>query len=100
MKRSKNAIVEMKAYRSDSYASFVKRAADKLNLRIEKNKILSLFKLNGARVLDEDIVVKCRQKPWTLGNYLLLMKKSPATTKMGIGYLACSDTSSSSKMVG
>lgn len=99
MKRSKNPIVEIKAYRSDSYATFVKRAAGKLNLRGEKRKFLSLFKLNGARVLDEDIVVKGRHKPWTLGNYLLLMKKSPTAAKMGVGYLACSDSDSNSEKV-
>ena len=95
--RAKAPFVEMEAYRSDSYSTFVKRAAHKCHLTGKKNKFLSLFKLNGARVLDEDVTIKGKAKPWTLGNYLLLMKKSPNNVKMGIGYIDCeiSDTSSS-----
>ena len=93
--RVKAPYVEMEAYRSDSYITFVKRAAHKCHLTEKKNKLLSLFKLNGARVLDEEVTVKGKPKPWTLGNYLLLMKKSPNNIKMGIGYVDCDFNSSS-----
>ena len=54
----------------------------------EKGKVLSLFKMNGARLLDENVTVKGNQKPWTLGNYLLLMRKSPSNVKLGVGYFS------------
>ena len=63
--RSKNTFVEMEAYRCDSYSTFVKRAVKKLHLTGKQNKFFSLFKLNGARVLDEPLTVKNVSKPWT-----------------------------------
>ena len=100
--RSRNPFVEVEGYRSDSYTTFTKRAAHKLSLRGEKGKYVSLFRLNGARVLDEEVTVKGKGKPWTLGNYLLLMKKSPNHVKMGIGYVSMNNDfsdSSSDKVV-
>ncbi len=94
--RAKSPFVEMEAYRSDSYSTFVKRAVSKCHIRGKKNHILSLFKTNGARVLDEQVTIKGKSKPWTLGNYLLLMKKSPNSVKMGVGYLEMSTDSTSS----
>lgn len=93
--RSKNPFVEIGAYRSDNYSTFVKRAAKKLQLQGKPQKILSLFKLNVARVLDEEVTIKDKTKPWTLGNYLLVMRKSPNVVKLGIGYVTYSDSSSS-----
>lgn len=75
--RSNDPFVEMEAYRTDTYSTFVRRAAQKCRLREKENNIISLFKLNGARVLDEPVTLKGKAKRWTLGNYLLLMKKSP-----------------------
>ena len=86
--RSRNPFVEVEGYRRDSYSTFIKRAAHKLSLHGQKGKYVSLFRLNGARVLDEEVTVKGKTKPWTLGNYLLLMKKSPNHVKMGIGYVS------------
>ena len=94
--RSKKPFVEMEAQRSDSCTKFAKRATQKCHLRYKEKAVLSLFKVNGARVLNENITVKGNSKPWTLGNYLLLMKKSPSSVKMGIGYVQCDDSSSSS----
>ena len=37
-----------------------------------------------------------KKKPWTIGNYLLMMKKSPSSVKIGVGYIELSDLSSSS----
>lgn len=100
--RSRNPFVEVEGYRSDSYTTFTKRAAHKLSLRGEKGKYVSLFRLNGARVLDEEVTVKGKSKHWTLGNYLLLIKKSPNRVKMGIGYVSMNNDfsdSSSDKVV-
>ena len=95
--------VEIEAYKSDTYSKFVKRAALKCRLESNrKDKELSLFKINGARVLDCDVSVKSKPRPWTLGNYLGLLKKSPTAVKLGVGYLAKDSKSSCSSddMVG
>lgn len=97
--RAKQPFVEIEANKSDSYTVFARKAAIKCRLGSEeKGKVLSLFKLNGARVLNESVTVKGKQKPWTLGNYLLLMKKSPSNVKLGVGYFTppSSDITSSS----
>ena len=52
---------------------------------------LSLFKLNGARILDEEITVGGKTKPWTMDNYILLMKKSPNNIKLGVGCITPDD---------
>ena len=57
-------------------------------------------------MLDESVTVKGKLKPWTLGNYLLLMKKSPSNVKLGVGYFTppledvASSSSSSSDRFG
>ena len=81
--RSKSQI---EACKGDKYVTFAKRASIKCRLNHQEGKELALFKLNGARILDEDVTIKGRLKPWTLGNYLLLMKKSPSSVKLGVGY--------------
>lgn len=74
----------------------MKRAAKKCGLNDIMNKELSLFKLNGARVLDNEITISGRQRSWTLGNYLQLLKKSPSAVKMGVGHVMTSDCGISS----
>ena len=96
--RSRSPYIEMEARRSDSYQAFASKAAKKCRLATEPDKELCLFKLNGARILDEPITVRCRNRnytrPWTLGNYFLLMKKSPSLCKIGVAYAAKLDVSS------
>ena len=94
--RAKCPFVEMEARKSDSYSMFARRAALKCRMSEQAGKVLSLFKLNGARVLDECMTIKGKLKPWTLGNYLLLMKKSPSTVKLGVGFIAPLQSESSS----
>ena len=65
----------MEANKSDNYTTFAKKAAIKCCLSEEKGKLLSHFKLNGARMLDESVTIKGKLKLWILGNYLFLMKK-------------------------
>ena len=52
--------------------------------------MLSLFKMNGARVLNEPVLVCGKHKPWTLGNYLLMLRKGASKVKLGI---ACEESS-------
>lgn len=85
--KSKSSFVEIEAHRSDTYRSFVDKAARKLKMGYRSGNMLSLFKMNGARVLNEEINLNGKDKPWTLGNYLLKMKKSPTSVKLGIGYV-------------
>ena len=60
----------MEARRSDSYQAFALKAAKKYRLAAERDKELCLFKLNGARILDEPITVRSRNRnytrPWKL----------------------------------
>ena len=84
--RSRSPYIEMEAKRSDSYLVFARKAAKTCRLADEPG----LVQLNGARILDESITVRGRStstvRPWTLGNYLLLMKKSPSLCKIGVAY--------------
>lgn len=89
--RSSCPYIKVEANRCDSYRTFAEKAARKCRLLYKEEKELALFKLNGARILNEPIHVKNRNgkssvRPWTLGNYLLLMKKSPAVCKIGVAY--------------
>jgi len=86
-KHTKETPLEIQASRGDTYEQFVKRAAQKYNLKAVSGKEISLFKMNGARILNETIAVDKNEKPWTLGNYLRMLKKSAATVKIGVGYV-------------
>lgn len=93
--RGSAPFIEVEAARSDDYMTFAWKAADCCQLG--GNSLgtgLSLFKMNGARILNRVVTVKGNKKPWTLGNYLLMMKKSPASVKIGVGYVDESSTSS------
>ena len=84
--RSKS-FVEVDAYKRDSYETIAKRAAKKCQLSYTKGKILSLFKINGARILNEAITLNGKLKPWTMGCYMQLLKKSAGNIKLGVGYI-------------
>ena len=94
--KGKSPYVEIKASKSDQYEDFAKTAARKLNLGPAKGKVLSLFKLNGARVLNDSISLRKKVVPWTLGHYLSLMKKSASSVRLGVGYVMPEEVSSDS----
>ena len=96
--RAQSPYVEIEDSRCDTYQAFVNKAPIKCKLGYKKRKVCSLFKLNGAQVLSEDININGKVKPWTLGRYLLLMKKSPSNVKLGIGHISVevSDSESNS----
>lgn len=88
--RSKS-FVEVDAYRRDSYETIAERAAKKCHLNYTRDKVLSLFKLNGARILNEPITINGKVKPWTMGTYMQLLKKSAGNIKLGVGYIIPED---------
>lgn len=49
--------IEMSVKRSETYKAVANRAAKKCNLVCDGGKRLCLFKLNGARILNEDIII-------------------------------------------
>lgn len=84
--RGKNPYIEVVFDRKDPYDVFVSKAAAVCDVRVtRRGQALSLFKLNGARVLNEPIVVRMKKKNWTIGNYLQLIKRGPSSIKLGIG---------------
>ena len=90
----------MEASREDDYLTLAQKAALKCEMPCRRGKLLSLFKSNGARILNEDITIKGKKKPWSLGRYLQLLKKAPHNTKIGIGYVPndCDDLESSDQV--
>ena len=85
--RENTPCVEMDVSKDASYSIFCSLAANKLKLEGSHKKELEpcLFKMNGSIVFDDDITLKGCDKPWTIGRYLLLLKKSAQNVKFGIG---------------
>lgn len=97
--KAKSPYIEMSVRRSDCYKIVAERAAKKCHLIYQGSRVLSLFKLNGARILDEEITIGGKTKPWTMGSYILLMKKSPNNIKLGVGYITPDSSSDDSGKV-
>ena len=84
--RVKSPFMEVKAGKADGYEIFARKAARSCNLKRQHGKKICLFKLNGAMILDEPLKLKTKRKPWTIGGYLLITKKSANCTKLGVSY--------------
>jgi len=97
--RGKSPLLEIKANKGDSYEGFVSKAAKNCQLKAEQGKILQLFKMNGARILNETVSVNGKKKPWTVGNYLAMLHRSPTSIKLGVGYVAAPDDHNSGLLV-
>ena len=54
--------------------------------------------MNGASIVNCPVTVKGK-KPWTIGSYLLMMKKSPSAVKIGVGYISEPSSNSSEDSV-
>ena len=80
---------EIEALKDDKYDAFVRRAAEACNISAKEGKVLTLFKMNGAVIRDVPMMLKGyrKERSWTIGNYLLLMKKSASQVKIGVGLL-------------
>ena len=89
--RGKSSLVEIKANKSDSYEAFVNKAAKKYQLQIHPRKTLHLFKINGARILNESVLVNGKSRPWTVGNYLSMLRKGAGSVKIGVGSTSVPD---------
>lgn len=77
------------ACRSDTYLSFAQKAAAALNIKPPSNSSssLCLFKVTGgAKIVDSELIINEEVRPWTLGNYLSLLKKSSANVQIGVAY--------------
>lgn len=83
----KSSSLEILAKRSDSYEMFAGKAASKVGLDNEANKTFHLFTWSGARILNEQILINEKARPWTLGNYLCLLRKSADNVKLGVGLI-------------
>lgn len=92
--REKSPLLEIRAKKSDSYETFVDKAAKKCLVTIQEGKILQLFKLSSARILNEAMSIYGKQKPWTVGNYLLMVRKSASNIKLGVGCIAATQNQS------
>ena len=73
--------------RSYSYSKTMQAGKSALGLARKAGKTLNLFKVNGTALQDTSLTVNDKKLQWTLGNFLLKNKRSPAQTKLGIGYL-------------
>ena len=76
------------ARRSDDYNTFAEKAAAALNIKPLPSSSPCLFKaFGGARIANDDLVVNDKVRPWNLGNYLSLLKKSPSNVQIGVAYV-------------
>ena len=91
--RTASPLLEIKTRKKYTYDQFVTKAAEKLGLTNKegKGKVLSLFKLSGAKILDEPLMLNGKQKDWNLGNYLLMLRKAANKTKLGVGFISLQD---------
>ena len=92
---------EIQASRRDSYVSLLKNASRALNIQSSsdldeqstQSDSLSLFKRNGTVIPNRSLIIKGQKRPWTVGNYLLAVKKAPSQVKLSIGYVISPDVS-------
>ena len=84
-----SSYIELVVERSVGYHDLAQKAA--VATKSQKpsgDSSLKLFKMNGAIILPDDISCGGFSRRWTLGNYLqLLVKKSAANVKLGVGWV-------------
>ncbi|XP_065887583.1 uncharacterized protein [Dysidea avara] len=83
--RKKSPYVEVQTKKTEGYDAFALKAARSCRVSVQRGQKLALFKMNGARILSENVTVKGKEKPWTIGSYLLMIKKSANSLKIGVG---------------
>lgn len=80
--------MEITNARSESYYTFAEKAAAALNLKPLPCSSLCLFKPKGVlKISSDDLVINDIPRPWTLGKYLLLIKKGPSNILVGVAYV-------------
>ena len=78
--------IGIRARHSDSYSTVINRAVEAFPLVSRKQKLVKLFMVRGTMILN---VPNEEGEPWSLGEYLILRKKSPDELKLGVGYVSC-----------
>ena len=76
----KSSLMDVSAKRSDSYKRFSRKAAEKLEFSGEM--AVQLFKMTGVKIKDEPLV-NGKDRAWTIGNYLCMLRKSAKSIKLG-----------------
>lgn len=96
VRKSARLPIEIEACRSDTYDRLLRKAIKKCKLSARSGMSPSLFRMNGTRLLNESLVIKGKEKEWTLGSYLQALKKSPHSVKLGVAFVSEPLLSSSS----
>ena len=76
---------EIEANRDDSYEDIISRVVTALHLP-KVGQTFALYRPNTAHIPNADLTVNLQKRKWTLGNYLLVLKKSPSQIKFGVGF--------------
>ena len=71
--------------KADNYEAVTRKIAECMELSMEDDQYLVLFKLNGTRILNKELKFNRIKRPWSIGNYLSFVKKSASQVKFGIG---------------
>ena len=85
MKGCDSNIEEIEVNRGYTYEETVLCAATALGIHSD-DRAFALYKSNTARIHNAELLVKSKNIKWTVGNYLLHVKKGPSQVKFGVGY--------------
>lgn len=80
-----SGFVEVEVSKADNYEIVIGKIADCLEINVQDDEYLALFKLNGTRILNKELTINKIKRPWLIGNYLSFIKKSASQVKFGIG---------------
>ena len=78
LRRKHLSTVEIEVEKSWGYFKLARKAAARLHVTAPVGGELALLKYNGARILDNPLMVDGQRKAWTVGYYLWVLKKSPS----------------------
>jgi hypothetical protein len=86
---------ELQVKKEDNYCTFTSKASSALNIKsVDK---LSVFKPSGVVVPNSKLMVRSKEKTWTVGNYLAAIKTGPQKLRLGVGRISSSSDSSDSE---
>ncbi len=70
-----SGFVEVEGCKADKYDDVTRKVAEALEMIFEENnEFFALFKLNGTRILDKELTINKKKRPWLIGNYLGFVK--------------------------
>ena len=75
------------ASKEDTYGEVAEQAAEEVGLqKPDDDHFLALFRpVAGSVICDKDLIVNGQVKPWTLGNYITKLHRSPSDIRFGVG---------------